>query len=377
MGLQYIWQNKDWYNFKWDKEIVLELLARARFVQGGLLSRVGDLALTLGLEAQAEILVEETLKTSEIKGNIFSRDSVRSSVAEHLGIQYVGLVPKKDRNIDALVELLIDATLNYSTPLTRKRLDSWHAALFPTGYSGMHEINAGNIRNRDVSVVSGYVGREIVHFKAPPANVLDSELKYFLDWWKNNVNDLDGIILAAIVHLWFVTLHPYDDGNGRLARALTDMALAQDEKLNVRYYSMSSQIMRQREEYYNVLEYTQKHGSDITKWLTWFLQCFISAVENAENIISNILFKSRFWNIFAQTQMNAKQRKVINRLLDAGKGNFKGNLNTRKYMGMTKTSRATAYRDITDLVKKNVLVKLSGKGRSVCYDLNWELIIKA
>ena len=368
---KYIWQNKNWTDFTWDSGRLLPLLGKARQTQGKILARVKTLGLNLTSEAQVEILTEEAVKTSAIEGEILNRDSVRSSVARHLGLNEAGL-PRAERHIDGLVEILLDATKNYAKPLTAKRLKSWQAALFPTGYSGLHKIRAGQWRAGDVQVVSGPVGRERVHFQAPPQERIDDEIKNFLVWWEKSLKTEEGFLRAGIAHFWFVTIHPFEDGNGRVTRALMDMALAQDEKLQVRLYSFSSQIMEERNAYYDILEKCSHDGRNITEWLEWFLGCLIRAMEKSEAIIAKVLAKAGFWQTHSQTTMNERQRKVVNRLLDAGEGQFQGGLTTRKYVSLTKASRATAFREISDLVDKKVLIqKTESKGRSVSYDLKW------
>ncbi len=368
---KYIWQDKNWPSFTWDSGRLLPLLGKARQTQGKILARAKSLGLYLTSEAQAEILTEEALKTSAIEGEILSRDSVRSSVARHLGLSQAPL-PRSERHVDGLVEILLDAARNHDKPLTAKRLKGWQAALFPTGYSGLHKIRAGEWRGGDVQVVSGPVGRERVHFQAPPKERLDSEIKDFLSWWEKSLGREEGFLRAGIAHFWFVTVHPFDDGNGRVTRALADMALAQDEKSQVRIYSFSSQIMEERNAYYDVLEKCSKAGLDITEWLEWFLGCLIHAMEKSEIIIAKVLAKAEFWQMHSQTTLNDRQRKVINRLLDAGQGQFQGGLTTRKYASMTKASRATAFREISDLVDKKILAQNpQTKGRNVSYELNW------
>lgn len=368
---KYIWENKNWTDFSWNSEELLPVLGKVRQAQGTILVRVRLLGASLTGQAQAEILTEETIKTSAIEGEILKRDSVRSSVARHLGLSQAGL-PKVDRHIDGLVEILFDATTHYDKPLTAKRLQGWHAALFPTGYSGLSKIRVGKWRTKPMQVVSGPVGKEKVHFQAPPPEALEKEMKQFLLWWDKSQGSMEGFLRAAIAHFWFVTIHPFDDGNGRIARALTDMALAQDEQLHMRFYSLSSQIMEERSDYYDILERCSKGKGDMTAWLLWFLDCAVRAMQKSEVIIGNVLAKADFWQKFNQTNMNERQRKVVHRLLDAGSGEFQGGLTTRKYTSLTKTSRATAFREISDLVGKKVLRQNpDGKGRSISYDLNW------
>ena len=371
---KYIWQKQNWTDFSWQSDALLPLLGKARQVQGKMLARVKLFGLALAHEAQAEVLIEETVKTSAIEGAVLNRDSVRSSVARHLGLPEAGL-PPAERHVDGLVEILLDATKNYNESLTSERLKGWQAALFPTGYSGFHKIHAGEWRDEDMEVFSGSVGREKVHFQAPPSKVLNKEIKNFLSWWKNSLGESEGFLRAGIAHFWFVTIHPFDDGNGRITRALTDMALAQDEKLQMRFYSLSSQIMEDRDAYYDILEKSQKGDCDITEWLKWFLGCLIRSIEKSETIVAKVIAKVEFWQRHSQTLMNERQRKVVKRLLDTGRGEFKGGLTTRKYVSLAKTSRATAFREIDDLVEKKVLIKdPSSKGRSVRYDLNWDLL---
>ncbi len=367
----WIWQKHDWPHLRWRVEGLTELLAKARLCQGRLLGQTGWLGFQLTQEARAEILVEDTFNTAAIEGETLDKYTIRSSVARRLGLPTAGL-PTPDRHTEGLVTVLLDATENYEKPLTKKRLQGWHGALFPTGFSGLHRIPTGVWRKKDpMRVVSGPIGREKVHYEAPPSKRINKEISQFLTWWKNPPPHLDGIIRAAIAHFWFVTIHPFEDGNGRISRAVADMALAQDEASPIRLYSMSAQIMEQRNEYYNVLEQAQRGDLDVTKWLKWFLECFINAMERSGKMISDTVAKGRFWQAHAQTQLNDRQRKVVNRLLDSGREGFKEGLNTRKYVSLAKVSRATAYREITDLVEKGILKKKSGKGRSTKYEIAW------
>ncbi|MCK5224126.1 Fic family protein [Candidatus Calescamantes bacterium] len=367
--VRYIWELEEWPNLKWKSDDIINSLSRARLAQGKLISKITALGFDSKQKSRAEILTEETMKTAAIEGVRFDREAVRSSIARKLGLPLAGL-KKPDRNADGLIEMLLDATDKYDQPLTLSRIKSWQAALFPTGYSGLLKIDAGNWRSKDpMQVVSGQLAKETVHYEAPPGERMPSEMKLFMKWWKKEKGALDGLLRAGIAHIYFVTIHPFEDGNGRVARALTDMALAQDEKISQRYYSLSSRIMAEGKAYYDILERSQKGSLDITLWLEWFLDCFIHALEDSEDSILNILQKSLFWQKHAQTTFNENQKKVLNRLLDAGPGGFEGGLSTRKYVGMTKVSRATAYRDIADLVEKIVLKQNRAKGRSVSYDL--------
>ncbi|OQX24738.1 MAG: cell filamentation protein Fic [Desulfobacteraceae bacterium IS3] len=368
--MQYIWQSANWHDFRWQSDLLIEAVGRTRFSQGKLLSEVHALGIHLSQEAQAEILTEETVRTSEIEGLKIDRESVRSSVARRLGLPSVSL-RKPDRYTDGLVDVLLDATINYNTPLTAERLKSWQAALFPTGYSGLCRIKTGEWRSGSMQVVSGPIGREKIHFEAPPADRIDPEISKFFSWWETSAGKIEGLLRAGIAHFYFVTIHPFEDGNGRIARAITDMALAQDERLPFRFYTLSAQIMAERDEYYHILERSQKGDGDITAWLSWFIGCLERAIKNSEILIAKVLAMAAFWQRHSQTPVNDRQRKVINRLLEAGSGGFEGGLTTRKYVSIAKVGRATAYREISDLLNKGILRANQGKGRSVSYDLIW------
>ncbi len=370
--MKWIWQREDWPHLRWDAEILLPLVGKARLEQGKLLARVQGLGFELGREAGVDLLIEEVVKTSEIEGVQLNRDSVRSSVATHLGIETVGL-PQPSRSVDGLVEVLLDATRQYDRPLTAGRLKSWQAALFPTGYSGLLRIQTGEWRSGEdpMQVVSGRMGKEIVHYEAAPSSLVENEMEQFLHWWKESRGEIDGLLRAGLAHFYFVTVHPFEDGNGRIARAITDMALAQDERTAIRFYSLSSQIMKERKQYYEVLERSQRADVDVTNWLSWFLESYTRALKSSMNLIGRILEKAAFWNHFSQTVLNERQQKVVNLLLDVGRGQFLGGLTTRKYSSVAKVSRATAFREITDLLEKKMLVQNPSKGRSTNYDLNW------
>jgi len=368
--MKYIWERENWFDFKYDDAALLKPLSELRILQGKLLGRVASLDIKLETEAQADVLVEEAIRTAGIEGQKLNRDAVRSSVAMRLGLPKG--VGAQDRNVDGLVDILLDAVRFHNKPLTLERINGWHAALFPLGYSGLRKIKTGKLRGDEpMQVVSGPIGKEKVHFQAPPKEQLDREMRLFLKWWHSSYGHADGILRAAAVHLRFVTLHPYEDGNGRLARALTDMALAQDEKLKVRFYSVSSEIMKMRNEYYRILESVQRGRVDTTEWYLWFIKCVTASIEHSQDIIANVLTRVDFWNQHAQTLLNERQKKVINRILEAGYGNFTGGLTTRKYVSVAKTSRATAFREIADMLDKKILHQLPGKGRSVHYDLIW------
>ena len=365
---QWIWQDTDWPNFTWDAAALSPALAQARLVQGKVLGMTHLLDDSLTLEALAKILIEDGVTTSEIEGERLNIEAVRSSVAHQLGLSTVGL-PKSSRSIDGLVELLLDATRGYQTPLTEERLCRWQAALFPTGQSGLRTIRVGQLRGSEpMRVVSGRMGKEIIHFEAPYQTQLKTELTQFLHWFNLGTETMDGLIRAGIAHLWFITLHPFEDGNGRIARAITDMALSQDEQQPMRFFSLSAQILRQREAYYTQLEHTQRGTTDITAWLQWFLQQIEHAAIQAQYTVAQTLNKARFWLKHQSDDLNERQRKVLNRLLDH-QYDFEGSMNTRKYMSLTKTSRATAYRELADLVDKGCLKPTDKAGRSSGYDL--------
>jgi Fic family protein len=365
---KYIWQHTTWPSLTWDTDALLKPLGESRLLQGKLLSKVAGLGFNLEHQAQAEILVEEAVKTSAIEGELLDVQSVRSSVARKLGFSAAGL--PFDRRVDDLVSVLIDATQNYDKPLSSERLWGWHAALFPTGYSGMHKIKVGSWRDGEepMRVLSGPIGREKVHFEAPPSGRLDAEMQRFLSWWDDSKGAVEGIIRAAIAHVWFVTIHPFDDGNGRIARALTDMAMAQDDKQRVRYYALSAQIMSEREEYYSILEKTQKGSSDVTGWLVWFLGCFARAIKHSDDMLNGVFSKAEFWRTHAQDKLTDRQKKVVNRLLDAGPDGFEGGMTTQKFASMTHCSRVTAYRELDRLHANGILERI-GQGRAVRYEL--------
>lgn len=369
---RYIWQFPTWPEFRWDSTVLLKLLGDCRFQQGSLLAQMRELGFEVQQQARAEVLIEEALKTSEIEGVRLDMRAVRSSVARRLGLPSAGRPEVNDSLADGVVEILLDATQNHGRKLIAGRLFGWHAALFPTGYSGIHKIRVAawrDDRQGPMQVVSGPIGREKVHYQAPPADRLKDEMKRFFRWWHKSRNEMDGILRAGVAHLWFVAVHPFDDGNGRIARTLTDMALAQDENLATRCYSLSSQIMAERDAYYKILERTNKQDGDITEWLRWFLTSMSRAVLNSNRLLSSVMQKARFWKRHAQTDLNNRQRKALNRLLDAGPGGFEGGLSNRKYVGMTHVSRATAQRELADLVKKGILRQNPAGGRSASYGL--------
>jgi Fic family protein len=369
--LAWIWQQPDWPGFRWDVARLAPLLSRARLAQGKVIgaARLFDASLTQ--EALAAILVEDGLTTSAIEGERLDPEVVRSSVARRLGLPTVGL-PAPPRAVDGLIDVLLDATQHHDAVLSVERLCAWQAALFPTGFAGLHAVRAGALRGDEpMRVVSGGIGREKVHFIAPPRAGLEDELARFIAWFERPPAGIDGLVHAGLAHLWFVTLHPFEDGNGRLARAITDMALSRDERQPMRLFSLSAQIARQRESYYDALERAQHGGLEVTEWLAWFLAQVEAAANAAEQTVAHTLAKARFWLKHQGTVLNARQRKALNRLLDAGPGGFEGGINTRKYLSLTGASRATAYRELTDLVGKGCLAPTGRGGRSSGYEVVW------
>lgn len=367
---QWIWQQADWPAFHWDAAALSSSLAQARQNQGRLSGYARILDPASGIQAEADLLLQDALNTAAIEGETLSPERLRSSIGEKLGLGRGALMPA--RNEEGLVEVLLDATHKHRTPLTLERLCRWQAALFPTGQSGLLKIRAGELRGTEpMRVVSGPLHREKVHFEAPPRKGLEREVSAFLRWFAHPPQDLDGLVRAGLAHLWFVTVHPFEDGNGRLARGITDMALAQDEDRPQRLFSLSAQIMRVRNGYYEILERTQRDGLEVTDWLQWFLQQVCGACELAEATIANTLAKARFWLRHADKPLNERQRKALNRLLDAGPGGFEGGMSTRKYASLTRVGRVTAYKELAALAALGCLVPAGGAGRSSAYDVPW------
>lgn len=365
----YIWQASDWPNWRFDLAGLAGPMADVSRAQGLLMGRLADVGMTLRDQASLSALTEDVVKTNEIEGEQLNVASVRSSIARRLGVDIGALAPV-DRHIEGLVEMVLDATANYRAPVTRERLFSWHAALFPTGYAGLSKIKVGGWRDDaggPMQVVSGPIGRRRVHFKAPPAARLTAEMSRFFVW----VNAESGeppLIKAGLAHLWFVTLHPLDDGNGRIARAIGDLLLARADGSPQRFYSLSAQIQRERKSYYDILERTQKGTLDVTGWLAWFLDALHHAVDQAQHTLDAVLTKARFWQHWAATPLNERQVKLLNRLLDG----FEGKLTSSKWAAIAKCSPDTALRDITDLLARGVLRKSAAGGRSTSYELNDE-----
>jgi Fic family protein len=362
----YMHELKEWPRFRWDEGLAAKHLAPVRHRQGRLIGRMEALGFDLRAEAVLATLTEDVLKSSEIEGETLEKGQVRSSIARRLGMDIGALAPS-DRHTEGVVEMMLDATQKYAEPLSDERLFAWHAALFPTGRSGMTKIIVGAWRDNGsapMQVVSGPIGRERVHYEAPAAPRLEAEMAAFLEWF-NAETVLDPVLKAALAHVWFVTIHPFDDGNGRIARAIADMLLARSEQSAQRFYSMSAQIRLERTAYYDILEATQKGDLDVTVWLEWFLGCLDRAIAGATQTLSGVLRKARFWEAIKGQPLNERQRKVINRLLEG----FEGKLTSSKWAALTKSSPDTALRDITDLVKRGILVRDAGGGRSTSYSL--------
>jgi Fic family protein len=362
----YIHEKPGWPEFTWDGDSLAAALVAVRHKQGRLLGRMDELGFDLRTEASLAVLTSDVVKSSAIEGETLDPEEVRSSIARRLGLDVAGL-PKAGRDVEGVVEMMLDATRNFDKPLTKKRLFDWHASLFPTGRSGMHRITVGAWRTKEsgpMRVVSGPMGREKVHFEAPEADRLDAEMSPFLKWF-NAPAAVDPVLKAGIAHLWFVTVHPFEDGNGRIARAITDMALARADGTKDRFYSMSSQIEAERKDYYLKLEAAQRGGVDITAWLSWFLGCLDRAIDGAGETLGAVLNKARMWQRINRKPVNDRQRLVINRMLSG----FKGFLSTSKYGKLAKCSADTALRDIRELLDRGILVQNPGGGRSTSYRL--------
>jgi Fic family protein len=363
---EYIHKRADWPKFRWSEEKLAAQLGAVRHHQGLLTGRMGALGFKLRDEAVLATLTEDVLKSSEIEGETLDKDQVRSSLARRLGMDIGGLTPA-DRHVEGIVEMMLDATQNFAEPLTEERLFGWQAALFPTGRSGIRRLAVGTWREEGagpMQVVSGPFGHQRVHFEAPEARRLGREMRAFLRWF-NGADGIDPVLKAAVAHLWFVTIHPFDDGNGRIARAIADMALARSEGNPRRFYSMSAQIRAERKAYYDILERAQKGDLDITPWLQWFLACLDRAFDGADETLATVLRKARFWQTHAGEPFTDRQRTMLNRLLDG----FDGKLTSSKWAAITKTSQDTASRDIDDLLRRNIFFKAPGGGRSTSYML--------
>ncbi len=361
--VKYIYQYKNWPNFTWDEKEIQVILGKVRHLQGKLLGQINALGFSLKEETMLSSLTLDVLKSSEIEGEILNYDQVRSSIARKLGLEYAGMV-YADRYVDGVVEMMLDATQNYLQPLDDERLFGWHAALFPTGRSGMCKIETACYRSGDMQVVSGPIGKERVHYQAPPPNQVQHEMNEFLNWF-NNDTKLDLVIKSAVVHFWFIIIHPFDDGNGRIARAISDLMLAHSEEGSQRFYSLSNQILYERKVYYEILQRVQSSDGDITEWLVWFLNCLYRALENTDATVKNVLLKAEFWDNHKETILNSRQRLMLNKLFDG----FDGKLKSSKWAKITKCSPDTALRDIKDLIDKNILKQEKSGGRSTNYEL--------
>jgi len=362
----FIYQQDGWPAFVWNSDEIISLLSEARNLQGRLIGKMESLGFDLRKEALLDTLTLDVLKTSEIEGEYLNASQVRSSIARRLGIEIAGLVAS-DRTADGIVEMMLDAIQNCFEPLTTERLFNWHAALFPAGRSGIYKITVADWRKDTtgpMQVVSGAMGKEKVHFQAPNSFLLDREMNLFLDWF-NKGAEMDLVIKAAVAHLWFITIHPFDDGNGRIARAITDMLLARSDKSTQRFYSMSAQIRLERKKYYEILEKTQKGDLDITRWLRWFLNCLINALKSTNAVLVKVLLKADFWKMHSETTMNERQKKMLNKVLDG----LEGKLTSSKWAKIAKCSKDTAIRDINDLIEKGILRKETAGGRSTNYEL--------
>lgn len=364
--MPYIHELPDWPQFRWDHKLLAEPLAAVRHRQGRLIGRMEGLGFSLRSEAMLQTLTEDVVKTSEIEGEVLDRNEVRSSIARRLGMD-IGALTLADRDVEGVVEMMLDATQNYAQELTDERLFGWHASLFPTGRGGMRRIMVGAWRDDSsgpMQIISGVAGREQVHYEAPKAPLVADEMNAFLVWF-NGKDGIDPVLKAAMAHLWFVAIHPFDDGNGRIARAIADMQLARSEESPQRFYSMSAQIRRERKVYYDILESTQKGDLDITEWFVWFLACLGCAFDGAEMILAGVLRKARFWERLRDEALNERQRDMLNRLLDG----FEGKLTSSKWAKIEKCSPDTALRDISDLLARGILAKDPAGGRSTSYSL--------
>lgn len=363
----YIHQHKEWPNFKWDSEIILSYVSKVRDLQGRLIGKMESIGFELREEAVLETITEDVIKSSEIEGELLNPAEVRSSVARRLGMEISGL-PDASKDVEGVVEMMLDATQKYQEPLTKDRLCAWHAALFPTGRSGIHKIKVGDWRGDEggaMQIVSGSMGREKVHYTAPESSRMEEEMNQFIFWF-NKDTTMEPVIKSAVAHVWFVSIHPFDDGNGRIARAIADMQLARVDRTQQRFYSISAQIMKSKKGYYDILEYTQKGSLDISQWLVWYFDRLTDALEATNQTLSKILVKAKFWELHKNTQFNERQIEMINKL----QSDFIGKLHSSKWAKMTKVHRDTARRDIQDLIEKDVLSDAGEGGRSTNYILN-------
>ncbi len=360
----YIWQYPEWPSFTWNDSRLIALLSEVRNLEGKIQGMMGGLGFDVQSMTALNVMTEDVLRSNEIEGVILNSDKVRSSIAKHLGIDTAGL-PQPDRYTEGVVQIMMDAVTNCNKPLTPERLFNWHAALFPTGRSGMYPITVGAYRTggEPMQIVSGAMGKEKVHYEAPPSDVVPDMMTDFLRWINSDNTVTDPVLKAAVAHLWFVAIHPFDDGNGRLTRTITDMQLAKADGFHLRFYSMSAEILREKKTYYEILEHTTSNSTDITEWLEWFLNTMKSSILRAEETVKRVVSKSSFWQRHREIPMNERQVKVVNMIWDG----FTGKLTSSKWAKITKTSQATALRDITDLIEKGILIAAADGGRSSNY----------
>ncbi len=360
---KYIYEYSQWPEFTWDDKQISAILGKVRYLQGKIFGQMSSLGFSIREESILATLTLDVLKSSEIEGEILNYEQVRSSIARRLGLEYAGMV-HVDRNVEGVVEMMLDATQRYDKLLDQERIFGWHAALFPTGWSGMHRIDIGRYRDGEMQVVSGPMGKERVHYQAPTPEIVKAEMELFLDWF-NRESKIDGVLKAAIAHFWFIIIHPFDDGNGRIARAMSDMLLARSEGSSQRFYSLSDQILTEKKVYYEILQKVQHSSGDITEWLDWFLNCMYRSLINTEETLSGVLYKTDFWEKYTEMELNSRQRLMLNKLLDG----FDGKLKTSKWAKITKCSVDTALRDIKDLIEKGILKQEESGGRSTNYEL--------
>jgi len=360
----YIWQYPEWPSFTWNDSRLIALLSEVRNLEGKIQGMMGGLGFDVQSMTALNVMTEDVLRSNEIEGVILNSDKVRSSIAKHLGIDTAGL-PQPDHYTEGVVQIMMDAVTNCNKPLTPERLFNWHAALFPTGRSGMYPITVGAYRtgSEPMQIVSGAMGKEKVHYEAPPSDVVPDMMTDFLRWINSDNTVTDPVLKAAVAHLWFVAIHPFDDGNGRLTRTITDMQLAKADGFPLRFYSMSAEILREKKTYYEILEHTTGNSTDITEWLEWFLNTMKSSILRAEETVKRVVSKSSFWQRHREIPMNERQVKVVNMIWDG----FTGKLTSSKWAKITKTSQATALRDITDLIEKGILIAAADGGRSSNY----------
>lgn len=360
----YIWQYPEWPSFTWNDSRLIALLSEVRNLEGKIQGMMDGLGFNVQSMTALNVMTEDVLRSNEIEGVILNSDKVRSSIARHLGIDTAGL-PQPDHYTEGVVQIMMDAVTNCNKPLTPERLFNWHAALFPTGRSGMYPITVGAYRTggEPMQIVSGAMGKEKVHYEAPPSDVVPDMMTDFLTWINSDNTVIDPVLKAAVAHLWFVAIHPFDDGNGRLTRTITDMQLAKADGFPLRFYSMSAEILREKKAYYEILEHTTSNSTDITEWLEWFLNTMKSSILRAKETVKRVVCKSSFWQRHREIPMNERQVRVVNMLWDG----FTGKLTSSKWAKITKTSQATALRDITDLIEKGILIAAADGGRSSNY----------